>query len=259
MDLIENLRFPRFFINGGDIKINDIVIIGGADAKHICTVLRMKAGGKAVLCNEDGFDYPSEIVSAAGSRVEFKVLLKRANDCEPKMYLRLFQCVPKGEKLDFIVQKATELGASEIIPVISKRCVSRPDNKNSKILRLQKIAEQAAKQSGRGKIPIVGEFTGFNAALKLYRSGNLGIIFYENGGMRINDTVKNAVKRRPDTNYGSLSADIFVGSEGGFEPAEIAAATEAGLIPANLGRLILRAETAPIAAISILMNLMGEI
>jgi 16S rRNA (uracil1498-N3)-methyltransferase len=237
MDLT-NLRFPRFFING------EQTIITGNDAKHISTVLRMKKGEKAVLCSNDGFEYPAEIISAEQNRIEFKILAKRENDSEPELYIRLFQCVPKGEKLDLIVQKTTELGVSEIIPVISKRCVSRPDKKSNKTVRLQKIAEQAAKQSGR-------EFTSFSDALKLYKRESLGIIFYENGGIRLNEIVKNK---------GSFTAaDIFIGSEGGFEPAEIEAAKKAGLIPAGLGRLILRTETAPVAAISILMNLLGEI
>jgi 16S rRNA (uracil1498-N3)-methyltransferase len=255
MDLI-NLRFPRFFVNDAP-ETGGNVIISGADAKHICTVLRMKVGEYAVLCGADGFDYPSEIISAGQSRVEFKILLKRENDCEPNLYVRLFQCVPKGEKLDYVVQKATELGVSEIIPVISKRCVSRPNisEKNSgKIQRLQKIAEQAAKQSGRGKIPLVREFTSFSDALKLYKKDNLGIIFYENvnaGDSRMNDIIKSRGK--------FCGADVFIGSEGGFDTAEIEAARQAGLVPASLGKLILRTETAPVAAISILMNLTGEI
>jgi 16S rRNA (uracil1498-N3)-methyltransferase len=227
------------------------VFITGSDANHIFSVLRMKAGEKAVLCSEDSFEYPAEIISAAKNCVEFKILAKRENNCEPKIHLRLFQCVPKSEKLDFIVQKSTELGVSEIIPVISKRCISRPKNDSNKIPRLQNIAEAAAKQSGRGKIPLVHEFTSFNAALKLFKSENLGIIFYENGGERLN----NIIKKRSD----AATADIFIGSEGGFEFAEIEAAKAAGLIPASLGRLILRTETAPVAAIAILMNLLGEI
>jgi 16S rRNA (uracil1498-N3)-methyltransferase len=241
MDLID-LRFPRFFVSGGQN------VITGGDANHIFSVLRMKAGEKLVLCSDDGYEYPSEIISASKNYVEVKILAKRENNSEPKIYIRLFQCVPKGEKLDFIVQKATELGVSEIIPVISKRCVSRPDKKSGKTVRLQKIAEHAAKQSGRGKIPLVRDFVSFSEALALYRKENLGIIFYENGGERLNDIVGRF-----------MNIDIFVGSEGGFEAAEVEAAARAGLFPASLGKRILRAETAPVAALAVLMNLMGEI
>ncbi|MCL2078036.1 MAG: 16S rRNA (uracil(1498)-N(3))-methyltransferase [Oscillospiraceae bacterium] len=251
MDLI-SLKFPRFFVNE-KLMVGGETGIFGDDAKHISDVLRMKAGEKVVLCDGLGCDYPSEIISIDKNKIEFKVLEKRDNDSEPKIYIRLFQCVPKLEKLDFIVQKATELGVSEIIPVISKRCVSRPNNsKFNKLLRLQKIAENAAKQSGRGIIPKVHGFTEFKSALELYKTGNLGIIFYENGGARINDILKLKGIRE-------LSVDIFIGSEGGFEYGEIEAAEGKGFITASLGKLILRAETAPIAAISIIMNLAGEI
>ena len=249
----ETLRFPRFFINR-EINTGDRVTITGSDAKHISSVLRMKTGEKAVLCDNSEYDCPSEIISADNRAIEFLVLSKRMNDAEPNIYIRLFQCVPKGDKLDFIVQKSAELGVSEIIPVISKRCVSRPENsdkKDGKISRLQKIAEQAAKQSGRGKIPRVQEFTDFYSALKLFNNENLGIIFYENGGAKINDIIE---KRN-----GFECADIFIGSEGGFERGEVEAAVKAGFVPASLGRLILRTETAPIAAVSILMNLTGNI
>jgi len=244
--LYENLRFPRFFV--GRVALGAPVILSGDDLHHATKVLRLKTGEKAVFCDDTGTDYICEYVGAD----RFEILAKRENDSEPKVYFRLFQCVPKGEKLDFIVQKVTELGVSEIIPVISKRCISRPDKKSNKIQRLQKIAEAAAKQSGRGKIPLVHEFTSFNDSLKLCKKENLGIIFYENGGKKLNEIVVGCdVKSAP--------VDIFIGSEGGFEASEIEAAVKAGLITASLGKLILRTETAPVAAIAILMNLTGEI
>jgi 16S rRNA (uracil1498-N3)-methyltransferase len=244
MDLTD-IRFPRFFADGSTII--------GDDAKHICTVLRMKAGDKLVLCASDGFEYPSEIVSVNKNQIELKLLGKRENDSEPKVQVRLFQCLPKGDKLDFIVQKATELGAAEIIPVISRRCVSRPasEKRGNKILRLEKIAEAAAKQSGRGKIPVIHDFTEFNAAMQKYKKENTGIIFYENGGTRLNEIFMSRGGR-------GSPIDVFIGSEGGFEESEIEAAKEAGLQVASLGKRILRTETAPIAALAIIMNLTGE-
>jgi len=243
--LYENLRFPRFFV--GRVALGAPVILSGDDLHHATKVLRLKAGEKAVFCDDTGMEYICEYARAD----RFKILSERENDSEPKIYIRLFQCVPKGDKLDFIVQKATELGASEIIPVISGRCISRPDKKSNKIQRLQKIAEAAAKQSGRGKIPLVRELTSFNDALKLCKKENLGIIFYENGGKKLDEIVGCGVTDAP--------IDIFIGSEGGFETAEIEMAKQAGLVPASLGKLILRTETAPVAAIAILMNLTGEI
>jgi 16S rRNA (uracil1498-N3)-methyltransferase len=243
---MDSIKFPRFFsgkINGSEI------ILSGDDLHHAAKVLRINAGEKVVFCDDSGMEH---ICVYAGAD-RFEILARRENDSEPKVKLRLFQCVPKGDKLDLIVQKATELGVSEIIPVISKRCISRPSN-NKKIERLQKISEEAAKQSGRGKIPFVHEFTKFSDALKLYNNENLGIIFYENGGLTINEIFKT----HTEIAAGGSPVDVFIGSEGGFEPAEIEAAKQAGLQTASLGKRILRTETAPIAALAIIMNLTGE-
>ena len=249
MDLINipQLRFPRFFVNG-ELTVGGQAVITNSDAKHICTVLRMKPGEKVVLCSDDGYEYPSEIIFVQENCVRFTVLVKRPNDTEPGIYVRLFQCMPKGDKLDTVVQKATELGVSEIIPVISKRCMSKPHKNSNKINRLKKIAEHAAKQSGRGIIPQIHEFMSFNDAIHLYNKDNPGVIFYENGGKRINEIVKN-----------NTNIDVFVGCEGGFDAAEIEAAVNAGFVRASLGKRILRTETAPIAAIAILMNITGDI
>jgi 16S rRNA (uracil1498-N3)-methyltransferase len=248
MDLIENCenwRYPRFFVGANCVRPNEMIEITGDDLHHATKVLRMKAGDKAIFCDGAGTDYLC-VYAGAG---KFEVLEKFANSAEPQIHLRLFQCAPKGDKLDFIVQKAVELGVSEIIPMVSKRCVSRPKPAAAmnKTARLQKIALEAAKQCGRGKVPRVHEFADFNSALELYKSGNLGIIFYECGGKKLGEIIKK-----------TKNIDIFIGSEGGFEAAEIEAARERGIIPATLGKRILRVETAPISAISILMNLIGE-
>ncbi|MCL2638135.1 MAG: 16S rRNA (uracil(1498)-N(3))-methyltransferase [Oscillospiraceae bacterium] len=245
MDLT-NIRFPRFFV--GRVVRGEPLILSGEDLHHATKVLRLKIGEKVVFCDDSGLEY----ICAYTGADSFEILAERENDSEPKVHLRLFQCAPKSDKLDLIVQKATELGASEIIPVISKRCVSRPDSskKSNKIARLEKISEAAAKQSGRGKIPLVHEFTSFSDALKLHKKENLGIIFYENGGIGINEIIAK--------HENVCNVDVFIGSEGGFEPLEIEAANSAGLITASLGKRILRTETAPIAAIAVIMNLLGE-
>lgn len=246
-DKIERWRYPRFFTE----NIAETAIISGEDAKHISTVLRMKTGDKAVLCDNSENDYLCEIESATKEQVVFSVLDKQKNEAEPSVRLRLFQCVPKSDKMEFIVQKATELGASEIIPVLSKRCVSRPDEKTAikKALRYQKIAEEASKQCGRGKIPEIKPMMTFREAVKAYSSDGRGILFYECGGA----TVSEIISDKPSV------INIFVGSEGGFEHEEALFAEENGIFLATLGKRILRCETAPVAAISVLMNLTGNL
>ena len=243
---IERWRYPRFFTE----NVGETALITNDDAKHITAVLRMKKGEKAVLCDNNGFDYLSELLEASRDFAEFKILEKRENAAEPNVEIRLFQCIPKADKMDYIVQKATELGVSAVIPVLSKRCVSRPDEKSSgkKIQRYQKIAEEAAKQCGRGKIPTVYPLAAFSDAVKEFSPERLGILFYECGGISLSKALSPATRH----------IDIFIGSEGGFAQEEAEMADKCGIKLATLGNRILRCETAPVAAIAILMNLTGN-
>ena len=245
-DKNERWRYPRFFApNDGERAI-----VTGEDAKHISAVLRMKIGDMAVICDNSENDCLCRIISLEKDAVEFEVLDCRRNEAEPKVNVTLFQCLPKGDKMDFIVQKAAELGAARVVPVLSKRCVSRPDNKSAakKIQRWQKIAEEAAKQSGRGKIPQILPLTDFATAVKEYGQKGTGILFYECGGESLNKLVSPDLKE----------IGIFVGSEGGFGPEEAEFALSCGISAATLGKRILRCETAPVAALALLMNLTGN-
>lgn len=239
-------RYPRFFA-GND---GERAFVRGEDAKHIFAVLRMKEGDLAVVCDNEANDCLCQIVSLNKDLVELRVLEQRKNEAEPDVDITLFQCLPKGDKMDFIVQKATELGAVRVVPTLSKRCVSRPDSKSAakKIQRWQKIAEEAAKQSGRGKIPQILPLTDFATAVKEYGQKGTDILFYECGGESLNKIVSPDLKE----------IGIFVGSEGGFEPEEAELALSCGISAATLGKRILRCETAPVAALALLMNLTGN-
>lgn len=245
---IERWRYPRFFTD----NIGERAVVTGSDAVHIFQVLRMKAGELAVICDGEGTDYLCRIISCDKNAVELEILDKQPNEAEPTVNVRLFQCVPKTDKLDFIVQKAVELGANTVIPVLSKRCVSRPDPKSAakKRERYQKIADEAAKQCGRGIIPEIGEMISFSEAVKGFDKDNsLGIIFYECGGEALNSIFADNNKK---------NIDIVIGSEGGFEEKEVELAVSRGFRIATLGKRILRCETAPVSALSVLMNLTGN-
>lgn len=242
----ERWRYPRFFGTNDGEK----AFITGEDAKHISTVLRMNRGQLVVLCDNDGKDSLCRIALCQKDIVELEVLDSRKNDAEPTVEITLFQCLPKSDKMDYIVQKAVELGATRVVPTLSKRCVSRPDEKSAlkKVTRWQKIAEEASKQSGRGKIPEICPLTDFRNAVKEYKDIGQGILFYECGGKNIADIVGKDVPK----------IGIFIGSEGGFEPEEAEFAIENGIEAATLGKRILRCETAPIAALAVLINLTGN-
>lgn len=244
---IERWRYPRFFTG----NIGKTAVLSPEDSKHICQVLRMKAGDYAVVCDGSCNDYLCRVINPDKNAAELEILETQKNEAEAGIYLRLFQCCPKSDKMEFIVQKATELGACEVIPVLSKRCVSRPDPKSAekKRERYEKIAEEASKQCGRGRILKVMPMITFEQAVKSFDRNNTGLLFYECGGKSINEIMNGKT---------SGTVDVFIGSEGGFEAEEARLAEEHGIVPASLGKRILRCETAPVAAISVLMNVTGN-
>lgn len=245
---VERWRYPRFF---GDNIQNETAVLSGEEARHCAQVLRMKAGELAVVCDGAGGDYLCRISSAEPNAVTLDVIDRRENEAEASISLRLFQCCPKSDKMEFIVQKAAELGAAEVIPVLSKRCVSRPDEKGAakKLERYRKIAFEASKQCGRGRIMKISPMMTFSEAVAEFKPEHTGILFYECGGEELWEIVGGQT---------SGVIDVFIGSEGGFEAEEVELAKKAGIVPATLGKRILRCETAPIAAISVLMNLTGN-
>ncbi len=238
----------RFFCdNIADNKI----YIEGEDAKHISLALRMKLGDKLEVSDLNGTDYLCEIESITSKTVELRIISKHKNETEPNVKLTLYQALPKGDKLEFIIQKAVELGVTTIVPVLTKRCVSRPDEKSmaKKLIRYNKIAKEAAKQCGRGVIPEVKPMMSFEKATDSLASHKTSVLFYEMGGERINSLIK-----KDDADIG-----IMIGSEGGFDESEVALTVAKGVKTATLGKRILRCETAPLSAVSIIMNITENI
>ncbi|MFZ2537628.1 MAG: RsmE family RNA methyltransferase [Oscillospiraceae bacterium] len=232
---------PRFFCN--EIYENEAHIVGD-DAKHISKVLRMREGEPLTINDMQGFDYDCEVLEL-GEVVKLHILRKYKNETEPSVKITLYQCLPKGDKLDFIIQKAVELGVCTIVPVASKFCVAKADKDTfeKKLLRYNKIAFEAAKQSGRGIIPEVLSIISFRDAVLRAKNTN-SIIFYEHGGERVCNLVSEDVKE----------VSMFIGSEGGFCEDEVQLALQNGIAAATLGKLILRCETAPIAGLALVLS-----
>ncbi len=232
---------PRFFLENIDLNMP---VITGEDAKHIGRSLRMKPGQPLTVCS-CGTDYFCEITSITSDEVFLKINDSRLCSAEPTVEATLFQAVPKLDKLEHIIQKSVELGVTKIVPVLTRRCVSRPDSKDfkKKLVRLNKIALEAAKQSGRGIIPEVSEIISFSEAVKQMSELDCPLMLYEEGGIRFSEVETENKK----------SYALFVGSEGGFDESEAEAAKNAGITPIWLGERILRCETAPLTALSILM------
>ncbi len=238
---------PRFFSE----FFSSEKAITGEDARHISKVLRMSVGEEITVCDTKGIDYLCEITAFTSDSVELKIKEEKKSDSEPSVKVKLYQCMPKSDKLETVVQKATELGVSSVTPVLSSRCVSRPDPKSAgkKCERLRKIAESAAKQSGRGVIPEIGDMISFSELLKTIKDEKCAIVFYELGGAPLKELINESLD----------SCAIVIGPEGGFSAEEIEALNNNGVVSATLGKRILRTETAPLAAITAIMLLSGNL
>jgi len=239
---------PRFFLE--DIA-GEQAHIQGDDARHITKSLRMREGEELTLCDTKGTDYRCSIETLDYEEVTVRVLEHSPSRSEVSCRIRLYQALPKGEKLEFIVQKATELGADEIVPVVTARCISRPlmRSMEKKRERLQKIAYEAAKQSGRGKIPRILPMVNFSEALEGMKQAELPLLFYEESYNPLHTILQGE----------PASISLMVGSEGGFTAKEAVDAQQAGIHLASLGSRILRCETAPVCALSAILYFLGEI
>lgn len=240
---------PRFFLPAP--LDGEEAVIAGTDAKHIVRVLRMRVGEPITLCDQQGYDYSGEVAEITEEAVRVSITEKIKSVSEPTLSVHLFQAMPKSDKMELIVQKSVELGVSDITPVFTRRCVSRPDARSmvKKVERYQKIALEAAKQSGRGRVPLIHGAVEFSDALAQMAEYDLPLFFYERADAPLRDAL-----------YGDYrSVSILIGSEGGFEETEAQRAVAAGCLSVSLGPRILRCETAPLAALSVVMYASGNL
>ncbi len=239
----------RFFVESNRIGENEIVIDSG-DYNHIKNVLRTRIGESVTVCDGQGMEYDCVVEEYLEDYAKLRICARHSSDTELPIRIRLFQGMPKKDKMELIVQKAIELGAFSVVPVMCERTVVKLEDKKKetkKIERLQAIAESAAKQCGRGFIPQVEAPISFKEAIVLAASQGLVILPYENAlGMK---ETKHWISE--STNYKNVS--IFIGPEGGFSREEVAFAEKNGAKIISLGRRILRTETAGLCLLSMLM------
>ena len=235
---------PRFFVSKSDIS-DGTVAITGADAHHLAYSLRMAVGDELSVLDGEGWEYLCRLSFTDGKRAEAEILEKRPALGESPVFIHLFQGYPKSDKLEFIIQKAVELGVSAITPFESTFCVKRPksDKIDAKRERHERIATEAAKQCGRGILPAVGAPLSFDAMVKAAARYPLALFCYEGEGTV---SLKDVLSAHPD----AKEIAVVVGSEGGFSEKEAEAARTAGLILTGLGKRILRCETAPLCVLS---------
>ncbi|MBQ8662968.1 MAG: 16S rRNA (uracil(1498)-N(3))-methyltransferase [Eubacterium sp.] len=238
----------QFFVEEGQVG-KEYVTITGSDVNHISNVLRMKPGEKIRVSTSGGQDYFCSIAEIGPDFVQADILDEDAPNTELPSKIYLFQALPKGDRMETVIEKAVELGVYEIIPMAMKFCVVKLDDKKAanKIRRWQAIAESAAKQSKRSLIPQIHSVMSYKEAIAYARECDVNLVPYENErGMA-------ATKEVMDSLQPGQSISIMIGPEGGFAPEEIAAVRE-DMQVISLGKRILRTDTAGICTMSMLMT-----
>jgi len=225
---------------------SNISEITGSDARQIQKVLRAKIGDKLIICDGKSKSYEAEVSDIKKDSISLNILKELNEETEPKVKITLAQCLPKGSKIDFIIQKSVELGVFDIIPVSSERSISKIEGKEDKKKeRWQRIAKEAAEQSGRQIIPQIHAPISFDELLKSSNKYALKLIPWELEKESLLRGVLNSV----ETCHG-MSLQVIIGPEGGFSQEEINKAKSAGFTSISLGKRILRTETAGIAILS---------
>ncbi|MBE6022805.1 MAG: 16S rRNA (uracil(1498)-N(3))-methyltransferase [Cellulosilyticum sp.] len=244
----------KFFVNPEDVS-SDIIMIKGTDVNHIKNVLRLPIGKEILINDRQGNDYECIIKEINTEMVTAQIINHMNNHTEPAVDTVLFQSLVKGEKMEFVIQKSVEIGVTKIVPLVTKRCVVKLESENklnNKIVRWQKIAESAAKQSKRGIVPEVTMPMTLQTALEFVKTQlDCGCIPYENESAH---HIKEYLQ-----SLDAKSIGIFIGPEGGFTEEEVALAIEYGVQSITLGKRILRSETAGLVTLANIMYEMGEI
>lgn len=242
----------QFFIESSQIQEKKVFITGN-DYNHMKNVVRLKPGEIFRVSVQDGSSFFCELTGYEAEKAVGQITDCPAEDTELNGRIRLYQGLPKGDKMELIIQKAVELGVSEIIPVRMQNCVVKLDDKKAsqKVIRWQAIAEAAAKQAKRSVVPVIHEVMGFQESVAHAQDNTINLVPYENEeGMAGSKKVLSEIK--PGDQVG-----VFIGPEGGFTEAEISLAQKS-MQSISLGRRILRTETAAIAAVTLIMMQMEE-
>lgn len=245
----------RIFTDGKDIVSDGKIVITGDNANHISRSLRMRQGEKLIVCDGVNTEYHCTIEAFTSDTVTANVDSVDFGVNEPCYSATLFMALPKSDKMELIVQKAVETGVSRIVPFISSRCISKPDEKSAKgkVERWGKIAKSAAEQCGRVRIPEIAPVVSFDAALREMASLEEKFVCYECEREHSLGKYLSFLKEKNSRNIG-----FMIGAEGGFSPEEVEKCSSLGIEVISLGRRILRCETAPLFVLSVMSAILDE-
>lgn len=241
---------PRVFFPLRDESRN--ISITGEKAHYLLKVLRCKKGDSVEILNGKGMTFRCVIREISRKEIDAEIIEVQPYDTESPLNLILLQGILKGDKMDLVVQKTTELGIKEIFPVVTTRSQVR---QTARVDRWRKIAEDASRQSGRTSIPIIQEPVGIKNIFEPLDSQPNGFIFWEGGGINIKEAVMTF--KQPISTYSHIY--LMIGPEGGFTEEEVKDAKSRGLIPVSMGRRILRSETSAIVSTALIQSLLGDL
>jgi 16S rRNA (uracil1498-N3)-methyltransferase len=239
---------PRFPVDEKRIE-NGKAFLSGTDYKHIVKVLRMKEGDAITLFDQDSVEYEGKISHVGSKEVVVDIISSRKVETDSPLRITLMQGLPKSDKMDYIIEKATELGVHTIVPVVTERSQVRTNEKKK---RWEKIAVEASKQCGRTKPPAIENTLNFNEAIKYKDNSVLGLILHVGSQVSLKDFLKNPLQH-------PTNIIVLIGPEGGFSEKEVLLATEMGFTSLGLGPRTLRTETAGIAVLSIIQFQHGDL
>lgn len=243
---------PKFFVTSEDIHQEEIKIMG-KDVNHIKNVLRKKIGEELTICNQDiPTDYLCKIIGMEEDRIQCHIIKQLETNSEANIKVSIFQGLPKADKMEWVIQKAVELGVYDITPIEMKRCVVKLTDKDKikKLQRWQKIAEVAAKQSGRNRIPPINKIQSIKNICNLCSDYDIVIVAYEN---EKENKLKYELQKLKDLPTEDFKIAVLIGPEGGIDASEIQLLKEKGAKIVTLGNRILRTETVALNVLSIIM------
>lgn len=239
---------PRFPVDEKKIE-NGKAFLSGTDYRHVVKVLRMKEGEAITLFDENSVEYEGRITQVGSKEVVVDIVSSRKVETDSPLRITLMQGLPKGDKMDYIIEKATEIGVHTIVPVVTERSQVRTIEKKK---RWERIAVEASKQCGRTKPPAIENTLNFNEAVKYYDDNELALILHVGSQVSLKDFLKNTLQH-------PTNIIVLIGPEGGFSEKEVLLATEMGFTSLGLGPRTLRTETAGIAVLSIIQFQHGDL
>ncbi len=247
----------RYFITNEQFNEQRLIITGD-DAHHLANVMRAKPGDVIIVCDGSGREAQAELEHVSRTEVAAIRMEARESEAEPNVRVTIAQALPKGDKLETVIQKGTEVGAYSFVPFVSERTIVQYDAKkeSKRLERWGKIAKEAAEQSHRGRIPSVASVIKWRELLKLAAEQDAAYFCYEKeAGLRLRSLLGKLRAERGE----QVSIMLIIGPEGGFTEKEVSEAEDAGCVPVSLGRRILRTETAALVGLSAILYEYGEI